>query len=712
MKRSLILLLLLILVGIFPMLLTNYCFSCLSFKITIVTYFIILIFILSKIANNPKIINMIDKKSNYFFIIIIAMTTFLFIRAGLFQGGFIFLQDFSFHYSNVLMFQKTFDDFQPFLSWSNDYGLGIPGAGSRPFLQIMIDLLYFPISNIIPFELFFRFFIFIIFLLPLIAIYIFIKKITRGSLAILASMMWLSQNHFRFIIGNIDLYAGIPLFIGFLYFVIKYLEKKRTDYLFLSALFMSATLYFHHILALFSLLFVLLLIIIYRKRSFYKTLYVYVPILFLSWFTFFVIQPLDTRQIINAILTKTAYGNLKYTFETFVNENIFTFPLFLIASLAIFKTKEKYFVFIIPIVVIILICSNFLRNTFIIFNAIHPEKMLLISKIFYTFVIIFFVQYILQDKLKISYKKYVLILVLAMIITDFTLDFSAIILSWTNIHSPIFSEFYGRSFENIFGLSNSSKIFGVKENADLQQTIEWIKNLSTDSRIMFEGSWAEQKFNGNNQQMLPFWIGKRVVSALRVYDGIFFDKPILNYSFQEFSRKLQLTNIEYLVVWSPEFKKFLSSNPNFDNIFMSKNNLLEIYRFQNATHSYVDYNISTLNVTVKKLTDYNIVLNVTNAKKGDLINVGVLYNEHYPFWGTPSWASEDQNKAELSKGLKIDNLNSLLRVELKQDGNYIVQITYRNGIVEKILQTLPFAILLFILGIIIVLKRNYFAKLK
>lgn len=699
MRKGFSILLLLVLITILPILVTNFCFSCAFFKVIVFGYALISIFVLSRILNFKKLLVFVDKKANYFFAGILIAVTLLFIASGLFQRGFVFLGDFSTHYSNALWIQKTFDGFQPFLGWTNDYNLGnFSNDVGRPFVEMIVDLLYYAGLTIIPFDLVFRFFIFIIFLAPIFAIYIFVRNYARGSLALVASIMWLSQTHFRFIIGNIDLYLGIPVFIGFLYFFLRYRKEKRTDYLFVAALLMSVTIYFHHILALFSIMFVALLILIDRKEL-YKTLYVFIPIAILTWSVFFYMQfDKNPASYLIAPAAKFVYGSFGYNLESFIQESLFSFPIFLLASWSILKTEKKYFAMIVPIVIIILISFYFLNDRIPIINAIHPEKVLLVERIFYIFVTVLFIDYILLKKIKINYSKYLLFIAIALIMTDFAIDFSAVFISWSNVHSPIFSQYYGRDFNTIFGTTNKTRIFDDPNNEDFQEILVWMKSVSTDSRIVFEHSFDKMQFNGQLQQMLPLWTGKKVVSAFRVYDGIFFDKQISNYSVSEFTRKLQLANVEYLAVWTPEFKQFLSQNDNFEKVFVTKNGLIEAYRLKNASHSYVDYNNSRLNATVVNMTDSSMDLEVMNAKKGDSLNLKVYYSFLY----TSRWISDDQNKALISEGLPLDNVNHLLQVTLKQDGNYTVHIKYQNSLSEKILQVLPFATFVFI-GILIVL---------
>jgi len=314
-------------------------------------------------------------------------------------------------------------------------------------------------------------------------------------------------------------------------------------------------------------------------------------------------------------------------------------------------------------------------------------------------IIAFFFYSIDRGIIKLPLMRYLFIFIAAAIITDFAINMFSIGVSWTDVHNTIFTQYYGESFNKIFGISNRTAIFEYSPNAELEEVIRWMKNFSTESRFVFEFSYAERKFNGYISFILPYWTGKRVISSFEVYDGIFYQRRIADYTSSEFVYALSLMNVKYLIVWSSDFKQFLAeNNQTFSKIFQSKGNLLEVYENKNASNSYIDYDKNKISAKLETMGVNYVKIIVTNGKVGEKINLKIKYNPHWV-------ETSGDDRAKVIEGEKFK------RLRLNKEGNYVIELKYANTPFDQIMQTLPLAIFATVL-LILWMFRNKMKTMK
>jgi len=131
---------------------------------------------------------------------------------------------------------------------------------------------------------------------------------------------------------------------------------------------------------------------------------------------------------------------------------------------------------------------------------------------------------------------------------------------------------------------------------------------------------------------------------------------------------------------------------------------LHIYNYSQASDRFIDFDDRKINASLEEFEDYYIRINITNGKEGEKILVKMLYN--------PRWHEINGNRIGIGGIVLTENGLPLMTLELKQNGNYSVELVYENSMAERIIQALPFAVLIILSLIVIFMNRTDLKNVK
>lgn len=187
----------------------------------------------------------------------------------------------------------------------------------------------------------------------------------------------------------------------------------------------------------------------------------------------------------------------------------------------------------------------------------------------------------------------------------------------------------------------SDGIFSFGFRLDVKETFDFLKNLTTNQRILFEDSKKDQFGSTSIISLGPYYTGKNFIGGPFYHialedqnatagDGLIFGKNITEYTVDQINQNMNAFNIGYVTAWTPQFIDFLSKNPGeFRPVFASSDGFIHVFQFLDSRNNYAETNNSASLIKTVKFGDQEMLFEVENATKGDLILVKSTYDSHW-----------------------------------------------------------------------------------
>ena len=680
-----------------------------------------LLLILLKVPFKKKIFSFAKKNADKIFIGIIFFALLILFRAGLFTPGPIVLQDYPIHYF-VEWYSTT--TLLPIFKNVNGpcihYQLGFSPLYDHPRAPLFLPaLLYYIFQEKLPFWLIFRFLVGVAFISPLIAIYLFSKKLSLSPIVgLISCILWLSWFHGFFLDGTFITYFAASFSLLALFFYLDYMEKKKVHSILLTSLFSSLVLFFQSMVFPYFFLIFILFTILNRKYIDMKIFLIVVLFTFSTGLTYFisVLNGWDYVQSIFAKQPKVFHHqyDINYVFwKSFYEEShfifIFTLPLFLFPLRKINKQLENllliafsvlFFSFFINYVQLHLTSySTVLSPLKILINAFLIEKGLFLIRTIFCILSSFSVYYFFKT---LHDKNFPLVLFLSFLGASLILT----ILSyshylwgaWYNSKDPHFGLiYYGYTLEEWYSSEFEDGVLTFSPNEEVMKLLTFLKERTTnDGRILLEDS-RYGKLGGNIMALRAYFTDRFFVGGLHAgimipgdtwaVDGIFFGKNITDFDVDELKEKLNDYNVCWIAVWTRKAKKYFDSySKTFRIIYETPKGLFKVYRYLDCPMNYLELK-GRGSARLVTLTNDTRVIEVKDVEKGSELILKFRYEK-----GWHAYVNGNE--------IEIKPVGILMSMKLPFDGDYEIVVKYKEDaltIFGKYFSLFSFVLLLFLI---------------
>jgi hypothetical protein len=536
------------------------------------------------------------------------------------------------------------------------------------------------------------------FILPLIAIYFLTRKLNFPlSVALLATIFWLSWFHGYFLDGTFISYFAFSFSIFSISFFVDYFKKKKIYSLLLSSIFSALTLLFQSMFFPFLLISLFIFSILkFKIKPFVFLLLLTIPLTSIyltsvfNWWhytsTIFSMQPkiFPHQYDINKVFWKHFY-----ILSNFVV--LFSLPLIVLPSYKKFNPYLSFLLITSFSLIAITFLLNFIQTNFPHFRLIPIEILRIAANFFLIERIMFFTRslfcilaafsvyltfkLIKNKKLKIFLTSTILALILIIFVSYFHYFWEG----WYISDSPLFKYIYDWKLEEWYSLRFENGVLRNEPKKDVIELFNFLKaNTNNQARILIEDSrWG--KLGGNIMAMASYYTGRFFVGGLHqgvmipgntwAVDSIFFGRNITDYKIEELEEKLKLYNVGWIVAWTQTTKNWLDRSPKFKILHETKNKLFRVYAYLDSPMKYVESERSE--VELKKLTNDTIVLKIKNGVKNEKLLLKFRYEKEWH-------AFVD------GKEIPIEKRGILMSINLPKDGNYFIMIKYKENNLVKI----------------------------
>ncbi len=206
-------------------------------------------------------------------------------------------------------------------------------------------------------------------------------------------------------------------------------------------------------------------------------------------------------------------------------------------------------------------------------------------------------------------------------------------LLFPNLPSHNFQKTILSRYENEYGDVETIKFDYTKLNPDLQNIINWIKeNTDNQSRILFQDSGEESDHvigGGHNLCLVALYTNKMYANGYLSHhwykysnnstfiDDMFLGLPVENASDEEIFKRLDVFNIEYIIVWSiaAKFRFNLLENNTGMIAHINSIGIFTIFKFLNASRNYMNvpysnliWRPSSISLTIENLQNQSILI--------------------------------------------------------------------------------------------------------
>jgi hypothetical protein len=284
-------------------------------------------------------------------------------------------------------------------------------------------------------------------------------------------------------------------------------------------------------------------------------------------------------------------------------------------------------------------------------------------------------------------------------------------LAWSDPSHVFYWQTLGFPVEYTQGIDFNRGIFSYEPNPEIAEILDWINNADFNERVIIENDFDYKNnmrfFSSapiylHDSKYRKFFIGGSSSTSLivngrdyEVFRGTAFGKPITDYSYEEFSEKLNIINVRYLIVWSEEFRTFLDGSDRFEKTFDSSCNMFSIYEYKECHSSYIISNVSGT-VFFDHIDRFRVVFD--NVSQGENVTLSLNY---FPEFYSVVY---QRNRTTLYPELFMDDATGFLSFETPIPGSYTVDIIYTNSIIDTIARNLTI-LTLFLIVIKIVSER-------
>lgn len=639
------------------------------------------------------------------FIVLLAFVIFTFYKAGIFYNEPLVMNDYPYlFYRTWLVNDVLIPTYGNIIGWVPYFQAGYVELYDYPpgiFLLNFFVKIITGLSTLLSFRLL----IFLSFISSIIAIFLFSYKFTNSIwVGVLTSTFWVAWRHYYFIEGATPFYFSLSFMLLSLVAYKLWYEKNNIKFFFLSSLssglsfLLHPEVFFHLIL----LIFIFHLIFFKKKKLIYFFALILISTIISSVYLAEGIKGLN-YSVASWAKQSDAWGMQVFdASNAFLNDYLYesTVPFFLtifcIPTLYLMKKGindiNKYFIVVIFLLIIIMFVMSFIQLFYPKFpiNIFRAGRSSHILRIF----ILIFASYSLISILKaLNIDKnenklitgFIVSLLLIFLIFNFTYFYNTLT---SSDYSQFKKVYWGNSFKDVYQLNFTKGIFRFEPKQGFSELINWLNNKDIKSRVLVEDS-ITRRLGGQVAASLPFFTNKTFIGGpypmvqvadydRNAYEGIFFGKNITSFTYEEFEKRLIDFNVKYIIVWSSDAIDFLSNNKNFNKIFVSSDNLFNIFEYEkiNESYSYQDLDVKVELPYIKVFSNESI----------DKAVIKFTYDEN---WNSLNNIEEDNRSF-----IVIKNLNQSATLE------------YIPSLYEKI----SFYISIFsiiILTIIIVFKWTY-----
>ncbi len=573
---------------------------------------------------------MLEKKGFRIFIICLTLIiSFLLWRFGIFSAGIITNNDHAYHYYQAWFMAKyLLPHFQSAIGWSPYFYAGFPIMYHyHPGNALFTSLLYLISSGTIPLSFAYRIFFTLALLAAPLSTYFLAKQLRLGETTCTIIGLLSIVPTFRHVemlywgLTSCILAAGIsPLVFAFLH---KYFQTKERMHLFVASTLLGAIIITHSIIALAVVLGIILYLLLKKEVNRTVVLCMFVIPLLLS--AFWVIPSI--QYFLNG------YGSLEVTdphLKVKTMLGFINFHVFLILGIPALLWpfiylgyRRAYASGSFPERFILLYTALLYITAY--YGALIPglqELQLLHLMPYLGIYLIMAAGMGISAALKNGpYRRFAVIALLVALISPLmgTLLFS---LSINPEAHTILSIGLPTNVEAVFAWikENDANRILLEDTDSLLMKAPWGRGF----RLALAPVYAEKaRFIGGAEPFYnPFWTGNRT----RTGEGVFFGLSLNNTAREKVVQNLDDFNIQHLIVWSNESKKFLDDSADFE--LVKKIDWFSIYRYKNARKSFVVRTFGDVSANVTEFGVKEIVLWV-RANETSQVTVSSSY---YPNW--------------------------------------------------------------------------------